>query len=61
MLNPFDDELRRVPADDVPGGRDVSSDPTAAADAHIQPWELVEAGRYMPRRIRGSYRGRELG
>jgi hypothetical protein len=24
-------------------------------------WELVEAGRYMPRRIRGSYRGRELG
>jgi len=25
------------------------------------PWELVEAGRYQPRRIRGSYRGRELG
>ena len=25
------------------------------------PWELIEAGRYMPRRIRGSYRGRELG
>jgi hypothetical protein len=24
-------------------------------------WELVEAGRYRPRRIRGSYRGRELG
>ena len=24
-------------------------------------WELLEAGRYMPRRIRGSYRGRELG
>jgi len=24
-------------------------------------WEQLEAGRYMPRRIRGSYRGRELG
>ncbi len=24
-------------------------------------WELLEAGRYMPRRIRGSFRGRELG
>ena len=28
-----------------------------------QAWELVdaEAGRYMPRRIRGSFRGRALG
>jgi hypothetical protein len=25
------------------------------------PWEQIENGRYMPRRIRGSYRGRELG
>jgi hypothetical protein len=25
------------------------------------PWELLENGRYMPRRIRGSFRGRELG
>lgn len=24
-------------------------------------WELVDVGRYMPRRIRGSFRGRELG
>ena len=24
-------------------------------------WELVAAGRYMPRRIRGSFPGRELG
>jgi hypothetical protein len=24
-------------------------------------WEMIENGRYMPRRIRGSYRGRELG
>jgi hypothetical protein len=24
-------------------------------------WELIESGRYMPRRIRGSFLGRELG
>jgi hypothetical protein len=24
-------------------------------------WEEIEAGRFMPRRIRGSYRGRALG
>jgi hypothetical protein len=26
-----------------------------------QAWEEIEAGRYMPRRIRGSYKGRALG
>ena len=26
-----------------------------------QPWEEIENGRYMPRRIRGSCLGRELG
>jgi hypothetical protein len=25
------------------------------------PWELIDNGRYMPRRIRGSFLGRELG
>jgi len=24
-------------------------------------WEEIEVGRYMPRRTRGSYRGRALG
>ena len=32
-----------------------------AAGEDSPAWELVEAGRYMPRRIRGSFRGRELG
>jgi hypothetical protein len=32
-----------------------------AAGENVPAWELVEAGRYMPRRIRGSCRGRELG
>jgi len=26
-----------------------------------QAWEQIESGRYMPRRIRGSNRGRALG
>jgi hypothetical protein len=34
--------------------------PGEPADA-VPAWEQVEPGRYMPRRIRGSYRGRELG
>jgi hypothetical protein len=31
-----------------------------SADAPVA-WEQIENGRYMPRRIRGSYLGRELG
>jgi hypothetical protein len=32
------------------------------AAAHNAPaWEMVGPGRYMPRRIRGSFHGRELG
>ena len=27
----------------------------------LRAWEMIENGRYMPRRIRGSYLGRELG
>ena len=27
----------------------------------LASWEEIEAGRYMPRRIRGSFRGRALG
>jgi hypothetical protein len=36
---------------------------TSGAEAMaIQPaWEMIEPGRYMPRRIRGSFPGRELG
>ncbi len=27
----------------------------------VSAWEQLEPGRYMPRRIRGSYRGGKLG
>jgi hypothetical protein len=27
----------------------------------LRGWEEIDVGRFMPRRIRGSYRGRALG
>jgi hypothetical protein len=36
------------------------SSSSAATDA-VRAWEEIEVGRYMPRRIRGSFPGRELG
>ena len=35
--------------------------PHEAAAENVPAWEQIEAGRYMPRRIRGSFPGRELG
>ena len=34
-----------------------------AGAGDVKAWELIDpqAGRYMPRRIRGSFRGRALG
>lgn len=36
----------------------AASQPIEATES---PWEEIEAGRFMPRRIRGSFRGRALG
>jgi hypothetical protein len=33
---------------------------TTPADAPV-PWEMIEPGRYQPKRTRGSCVGRELG
>lgn len=35
--------------------------PTGTEMEEPLAWEMIEEGRYMPRRIRGSYRGRVLG
>jgi hypothetical protein len=32
-----------------------------APQGHLLAWEEIETGRFMPRRIRGSYQGRALG
>ena len=50
-------------ASDLPSDSPVE---TGAAAGAARPdrgpaWELVETGRYRPRRIRGSFPGRELG
>ena len=37
-----------------------NDDPQAAGET-FPAWEQIEAGRYMPRRTRGSFPGRELG
>ena len=36
----------------------LSREPLAPA---VASWEMIEPGRYMPRRTRGSFPGRELG
>ncbi len=32
-----------------------------SAPAEVRAWEQVDTGRYMPRRIKGSCKGRALG
>ncbi|HTU91868.1 MAG TPA: hypothetical protein VMF69_17435 [Gemmataceae bacterium] len=42
---------------------DVFVPPSAdsAEGEQVAAWEQIETGRYMPRRVRGSCHGRELG
>ena len=45
--------------------RESASEPVAVPDqiddAQPAAWEMIENGRYQPRRIKGSCLGRELG
>jgi len=51
--NRFDDDNRTESAGALRPQESVAGEP--------QPWEEIESGRYRPVRIRGSFRGRELG
>jgi hypothetical protein len=35
--------------------------PVAAGSDRLPAWEEIEPGRFMPRRVRGSFRGGKLG
>ena len=54
--------LRMIPETET-GGTDGGTDGgggNGGGDT-VPAWEMIEAGRYMPRRTRGSFPGRELG
>jgi hypothetical protein len=42
----------------VEGAPHFSDEPVAA---EVRAWEQIDDGRYMPRRIKGSCKGRALG
>jgi hypothetical protein len=54
MADPLEGAGNRVDLAVPEVADDVEAEQTPA-------WERLENGRYRPRRIRGSYRGRELG
>ena len=45
----------------TPGQGGPVGRPLPADDKNVLAWEEVEAGRFMPRRVRGSCQGRALG
>jgi hypothetical protein len=50
-------ESAKLPGDELDKGPHFAAD----VDPESLAWEEIEAGRFMPRRIRGSFRGRALG
>lgn len=49
--------MEPLPAGDLESGPHFTQEP----EPREQAWEQVDVGRFMPRRIRGSFRGRALG
>ena len=54
----MDDRQPRGDAGGIEGAPHFSDE---GAAAEVRAWEQVDAGRYMPRRIKGSCKGRALG
>lgn len=47
---------------DVPADRqELAADQALPETGDVRAWEQVEPGRFMPRRICGSFRGGKLG
>jgi hypothetical protein len=59
-MNKLTSPLSQVENDDrIEGAGPLEAPIDATSD--VLAWQMIEQGRYMPRRIRGSFRGRELG
>jgi hypothetical protein len=46
---------------EIPEQVDVDTTEPAVPARDVAAWEMIENGRYQPRRIKGSCLGRELG
>ena len=44
---------------EIPG--DAQERAGLTPDEPVRPWEEIEPGRFMPRRVRGSFQGGKLG
>jgi len=53
--------MEKTKRPDDPGESEMVPRPQEAGEQNPLAWELIERGRYRPRRIRGSLIGRELG
>jgi hypothetical protein len=61
-MKPRDGEAGRQAGPSRPEDRARRADPGVIPDrVDVSAWEEIEAGRFMPRRTRGSFPGRELG
>ena len=47
-----------MPTENTPDPQE-HAEPQSADE--VRAWEEIEPGRFMPRRVRGSFRGRALG
>ena len=50
-----------MPTDDRPTDPQERATPLPANPDDIPAWEEIAPGRFMPRRVRGSFRGGKLG
>ena len=53
--------MPKKPVLESPVGPDGPHFSLAEDGASVAGWTEIEAGRFMPRRVRGSYQGRALG